>query len=281
MTHSYATRAWGMHHMSNNYFGLQAIARSACVKPRTIQSWFRQETQRANFALKMPREYERSMGIILLDLFPQEIETIAELTHTNPRGLLQWRLENRKDPLSSDLRHRTFQAVVKLKPLVNKAIKKHGVDKFFENKMLWPDPNLIYERTWRELDMLFVHELNTLMDWRFNKVKYPEKTKNENKKKKPKVMIGPHFMRYTEITSEGQHFPLETFQDNRRTGHLLGWSSSESIKNAKIADDLLPPNWGLRDKVVPLRAKKEEKLLDEIYEVEQKPLVYVLKFAAG
>lgn len=279
MTHSYATRAWAMHHMFNNYFGLQAIARSACVKPRTIQSWFRQETQRANFALKMPREYERSMGIILLDLFPQEIETIAELTHTNPRGVLQWRLENRRDPLSSDLRHRTFQAVIKLKPLVNKAIKKHGIDKFLENNMFWPDPNLIYERTWRELDMLFVHELNTLMDWRFNKVVYPEKTKD--KKKKPKTMIGPHFMRYTEITSEGQHFTLEMFQDNRRTGHLLGWSSPESIKNAKIADALLPPDWGLRDKVVPLRAKKEEKLLDEIYEVEQKPLVYVLKFAAG
>jgi hypothetical protein len=279
MTHSYATRAWAMHHMSNDYFGLQAIARSACVKPRTIQSWFRQETQRACFTLKMPREYERSMGIILLDLFPEDIVTIANQTYTNPRGLLQWRLENRKDPLSSDLRHRTFQAVVKLKPLVNKALKKHGIDKFLEDKMFWPDPNLIYERTWRELDMLFEKELNTLLVWRFNKVAYPEKTKD--KKKKPKTMIGPHFMRYTEITSEGQLFPLEIFQDNRRTGHLLGWSSLELIKNAKIADDLLPPDWGLRDKVVPFRAKKEEKLLDEIYEVKPKAQVYKLKFAAS
>jgi hypothetical protein len=71
------------------------------------------------------------------------------------------------------------------------------------------------------------------------------------------------------------------FQDNRRTKHLLGWSSPESIKNAKIADDLLPPDWGSRDKVVPFRAKKEEMLLDEIYEVKPKAQVYKLKFAAS
>ncbi|CAB4658742.1 unannotated protein [freshwater metagenome] len=279
MTHSYATRAWAMHHMSKDFFGLQTISRSACVKPRTIQSWFRQETQRADFTLRMPREYERSMGIILLNLFPERIETIALLTHTNIRALLQWRLENRKDPLSSDLRHRTFEAVIKLKPLVNKAIKKHGVDKFFNNKLLWPDPNLIYERTWRELDLLLIKDLYELFDWRYSMDN--DGGLSRDKKLKPKTMIGPHFMRYTEITSEGQHFPLESFRYVRKTGHMLGWYNIEAVKNAKIADELLPPDWGIRDKVVPFRAKKEAKLLDEIYEKEQKPLVYVLKFAAG
>jgi hypothetical protein len=168
MTHSYATRTWAMTHMSNDYFGLQTIARAAQVKPRTLQSWFRQETQRADLTIKMPREYERSMGIVLLDLCPKEIETIAALTFTNPRGLLQWRLENRQCPLSSDLRQRTFEAVIRLQPLVNKAIKKFGKERYLNNRNLWPDPNLVYEKTWIELDLLFRYTLIQLFNWRFN-----------------------------------------------------------------------------------------------------------------
>ena len=69
MTHAYAKRTWATTQMSQDFFGLYTIARAACIKPRTLQSWYRQETHRAEFAIKMPREYERSMGILLLDLF--------------------------------------------------------------------------------------------------------------------------------------------------------------------------------------------------------------------
>jgi len=267
MTHSYATRAWAVTHMSNDFFGLQTIARAAGVKPRTLQSWFRQETQRAELSIKMPREYERSMGIILLDLYPKEIETIAALTFTNPRGLLQWRLENRTDPLSSDLRQRTFEAVIRLKPLVNKAIKKFGKDKYLSNRNLWPDPNLAYEKTWIELDLLFRYTLVQLFNWRFNMDFDREKARDKNLK--PKTIIGPHFMRYTEITSEGQHFPLETFRYTRRTKHLLGLWRSEAIDKAMISDSLLPPDWETKGTLILFGSRKESRLLDEIYEGER------------
>ena len=279
MTHSYATRTWAITHMSNDFFGLQTIARAAGVKPRTLQSWFRQETQRVEFTLKMPREYERAMGIILLNLFPEDIETIATLTFTNPRGLMQWRLENRKCPLSSDLRHRTFQGVSKLEPLVAKAIRKYGKKKFLINKELWPDPCLIYERTWVELDFIFHYTVHRIYDWRYFKKYNPEYA--EKNFKKAKVMVGPHSTRYTEITSEGQHFPLESFRYTRRTDHLVGFYRDEAIKITKIANLLLPPDWELKDKVVQFRSKRESEVLDKIYEVDIEAQVYRPKFAAS
>jgi hypothetical protein len=279
MTYSYATRTWAITHMSHDFFGLQTIARAAGVKPRTLQSWFRQETQRAEFTLKMPREYERAMGIILLNLFPAEMETIADLTFTNPRSLMQWRLENRTCPLSSDLRHRTFQGVSKLEPFVAKAVKKHGKKKFLTNKEFWPDPYLIFERTWVELDMIFFITIYRLYDWRYFKKYNPEFA--SKKLKKPKVMVGPHSTRYTEITSEGQHFPLESFRYTRRTDHLVGFYRDEAIESSRIANLLLPPDWELKDKVVQFRTRHELEVLDKIYEVETEAQVYKPKFAAG
>jgi len=255
MTYSYATRTWAITHMSNDFFGLHTIARAAGVKPRTLQSWFRQETHRAQLSIKMPREYERSMGIILLDLFPKDIETIAKLTFTNSRSLLQWRLENKNCHASSDLRYRTFKAVALLKPIVAQLIRKHGKNKMLESKMLWPDPYLVFERTWLELDLTLIYTLFKVFDWRYYKDN--EETAALSKMKKPKTMIGPHSTRYTEITNEGQHFPLESFRYSRRTEHILGWYNQEAAEKTLLTKSLLPPDWKMKDKVVKLKTKKK------------------------
>ena len=94
-------------------------------------------------------------------------------------------------------------------------------------------------------------------------------------------MIGPHFMRYTEITSEGQHFPLETFRYTRRTKHLLGLWSNDAIENAMIADSLLPPDWETKGTLLLFGSPKEFKLLDEIYEGKEIKSENVLKRAAS
>lgn len=257
MTHSYATRAWALHHMSNDYFGLQTIASMACVKPRTLQSWFRQETRRTKFSLKMPREYERAMGIILLDLLPYQEELIASLVFTNIRTLKEWRVENRYRPFNSDLTHRTSEGVVILQPLIEKNLKKYGQEKFLADRMLWPDPNLIYEETWKELDELFYQDL---VEQRKRYLRSTMKSKiGPSHKIKKRVLVGPHFMRYTEITREGQHFPLESFQSQRPLKHLIGGGGLEAQGLAKISDQLLPRDWKMKGKVVSIKRRTKSK----------------------
>jgi hypothetical protein len=257
MTHSYATRAWALHHMSNDYFGLQTIASMACIKPRTLQSWFRQETHRAKPTLKQPREYERAMGIILLDLLPYQDDQIAKLVLTNIRTLREWRVENRYRPYESDLTLRTLEGVAILKPLVEEGLKKYGQEKFLTDKMLWPDPNLIYEETWKELDELFYRDLVQ------QRKRYLGSRKNlksgPSHKIKKRVFVGPHFMRYTEISREGQHFPLESYQSERPTKHLIGAGGLEAQGLARISDQLLPRDWKMKGKVVSTKRKTKTK----------------------
>lgn len=257
MTHSYATRAWALHHMSNDYFGLQTIASMACVKPRTLQSWFRQETHRAKPTLKQPREYERAMGIILLDLLPHQDDQIAKLVLTNIRTLREWRVENRYRPYDSDLTLRTLEGVAILKPLVETGLKKYGQEKFLMDKMLWPDPNLIYEETWKELDELFYRDLVQQRKRHLGPRKNSKSGPSHKLKKR--VFVGPHFMRYTEISREGQHFPLESYQSERPTKHLIGAGGLEAQGLARISDQLLPRDWKMKGKVVSIKRKTKTK----------------------
>ena len=264
MTHSYATRAWAIEHMSNDFFGLQAIASMACVNPRTLQTWFRQEIHRAKLTLKQPREYERAMGIILLDLLPHRDEQIAKLVFTNFRTLREWRVENRYRPLDSDLTHRTFQGVETLRRLVEKKLRKYGRENFLTDKMLWPDPNLIYEKTWKELDYLFY--LSLIKQQNRNLGLTSNLADGPLPKFAKRVYIGPHVMRYTEISREGQHFPLESYQSTRPTGHLIAAGTPEALKLTKISEQLLPHDWKMKDKVVPFKSRTETRLLTKIYE---------------
>ena len=212
----------------------------------------------------MPREYERSMGIILLDLFPNREGQISKLVCTNHRALHQWRVENRFRPLDSDLIYRTFQAVLTLQGPVKKKVEKFGEEKFLTDKMLWPDPNLIYEKTWRELDELLhlnlmqLHYRNLGITGTGTHGPLPPHIKKTN--------IGPHVMRYTEVSYDGYKYPSKTYQANRRTKHLNGAGTREALEKAKIAKELLPPNWKMNDSFAPFRSRTESKLLMEIYE---------------
>ena len=120
--------------------------------------------------------------------------------------------------------------------------------------------------------MIFFITIYRLYDWRYFKKYNPEFA--SKKLKKHKVMVGPHSTRYTEITSEGQHFPLESFRYTRRTDHLVGFYRDEAIESSRIANLLLPPDWELKDKVVQFRTRHELEVLDKIYEVETEAQVY-------
>jgi hypothetical protein len=66
-------------------------------------------------------------------------------------------------------------------------------------------------------------------------------------------------MRYTEISREGQHFPLESFQSQRPIKHLIGAGGLEAQGLAKISDQLLPRDWKMKSKIVPIKSKAKAK----------------------
>jgi len=204
------------------------------------------------------------MGIILLDLFPNREGQISKLVCTNRRTLHQWRVENRYRPLDSDLMYRTFQGVLTLQRPVQKKIEKFGVDKFLTDKMLWPDPNLIYEKTWIELDELL--HLNLVQLQYRNLGITGTGSHGPLPQHMEKTNIGPHVLRYTEISYDGYKSFAKTYQANRPIKHLIGGGSREVLEKAKIAKELLPPYWTINNSFAPFRSRKESKLLTEIYE---------------
>jgi hypothetical protein len=147
--------------------------------------------------------------------------------------------------------------VVILQPIIEKNLKKYGQEKFLADRMLWPDPNLIYEETWKELDELFYQDL---VEQRKRYLRSTMKSKiGPSHKIKKRVLVGPHFMRYTEITREGQHFPLESFQSQRPLKHLIGGGGLEAQGLAKISDQLLPREWKMKGKVVSIKRRTKSK----------------------
>jgi hypothetical protein len=256
-----------MEQMFKDYFGINAIAAGACVNWKTVEAWFRQDTERGKLMLKTPREYERSMGILFLEEFPKDFQIISKLLYTKPDSLQQWRLDNYSKPLSSDLRQRTFQGVFKLRSLVKKGIKEHGKSEYLNNKILWPDPRHIYERTWRELDFLMELQVNQLFDWRVNELF--EEPVPEIASRKPKNFRGPHVSRYTQFSDEYRIREM-SYQRTRRVSHLKGYYRIEALEKAEIADDLLGAEWGMRDEAFPARERQETKLLNEIYRKKKK-----------
>lgn len=269
MTYSYATRAWALLHMEKNFFGLQTIATCADVKPKTLQSWFRQDTNRAPDTLKMPREYERAMGILLLDNFPEAIEKIAKQLNTNTRAVLQWRVENRYRPYSSELRRRTHEGTKILEKFVLSGIFNHGKEKYLDNKMLWPDPMLIFRETWLALDAVLLEKLHRLFWWRYcSETNSPYLLAFQTR---PTRMVGPHSTRYAEIETEGPWIHDDYyFEQSRRTGHILGCYNHEAVAMAEITDELLCTN-NNEGKLIELPIGEVDPGLKNVDNLKEKP----------
>ena len=267
MTFSYAVRAWTMEQMSMDYFGINAIATGACVNWKTVEAWFRQDTDRAKLMMKTPREYERSMGILLYEECPKELALISKLVYSKPDSLQQWKTDNYSKPLSSDLLERTFQGVYKLRTLVKEGLGEHGESEYLKNRMLWPDPRTIFERTWRELDSLMTIHVDQLFAWRINDIS--EEPIPEIASRRPKNFRGPHRNRYSEFNGK-YLFPEQSYQKTRRVSHLSGCYRIEAYENAEIADELLGEDWGIKDEPFPDRQEQESILLDQIYKREKR-----------
>ena len=66
----------------------------------------------------MPREYERALGLLLLEKYPDQINQISKIIFTTPRMLKEWDIENRLHWEKSDLRRQTKYMIDFLRPKI-------------------------------------------------------------------------------------------------------------------------------------------------------------------
>ena len=118
MTYSYVRQAWVNQQLLKGVFGITTISRAAGIPESTGKTWLRQGSCRLPSHKKMPREYERALGILLLERYPDSKLQIAKMVFTTPRMLHEWDLENRLHSHTSDLRRQTAQMVIFLRPFL-------------------------------------------------------------------------------------------------------------------------------------------------------------------
>ena len=152
MTYAYATRSWALAQMHLYVFGRDTIAEACDVPPRTLATWYRSDLGRLPSLLKVPREDQRALGLVLLKRYPSNQEEIANLVLTKPRTLLEWRYCNNSSEFTSDLFDRTRQAIDIYDSVIDKYVElgSNGALKLIQGKL--PDADMIYRPIWREYD---------------------------------------------------------------------------------------------------------------------------------
>ena len=155
MTYSYARQAWVEKKIDEGIFGITLISRAAGIPESTGKTWLRQHSNRLPSHKKMPREYERALGLLLLEKYPDQINQISKIIFTTPRMLKEWDIENRLHWEKSDLRRQTKYMIDFLRPKIGDYfhIDPHG--KMKETKGQLPDSS--------EFELKFFEMLNLVL----------------------------------------------------------------------------------------------------------------------
>ena len=152
MTYAYATRTWALEKLSQYVFGRDTIAVAIDAPPRTVSTWYRQMIRRSPLTIKTPREDPRALGIVMLELYPRNIEEIASLVLTQPRTLLEWRQMNNNPRYQSDLFVRTRQLVAHYRKIMPEYVAIGDKGSLILTQGQLPSPDPVYEEIWSEYD---------------------------------------------------------------------------------------------------------------------------------
>ena len=159
MTYSYARRAWALEHFSRGYLGRETIAAGCGVPPRTLGNWLRDSYGKGPGLMKTPREYERALGILLYDRFPNERPSVAKLLHTKVRTIQEWRTQVRMPHFDSELLAATRLAMAILNPSIDEYFYSSGGEVHLLKERP-PDSLLLEELIWQVYDDI----LNRIID---------------------------------------------------------------------------------------------------------------------
>jgi hypothetical protein len=151
-------------------FGITFTSRIADIPEATGKTWLRQATHRLPASKKMPREYERGMGILLLEKFPTCGEQIAKMVFTTPRMLQQWVIEDRHHWQSTDLRQQTHAVAHYFRPRIDEYFALRESGEIYLVKNQWPD-STNFEKEFHEiLDLIAYFVIEMESNYRYIKI---------------------------------------------------------------------------------------------------------------
>ena len=245
MTHSYALRAWAIEQMSQFIFGRETIAKAAGINPRTLSSWYRQETYRLKGGCHYPNEYERAFAIVVYRNGPDSLKSLSEVLKVPPRSIEEWHRIDRKMQYTSELQLRTNDGVVALGKIVEKDLQEYEINAYLADRQLWPDPRHVYEMTWLELDyrlrqMIAMEHIRRcgLPRYRLGSLPVGEQF-SELREAKKIIVVGPHATRGSTRTSE-EHVDRDEFTErNRAKGRFVGLDLGRYENYSGVAENLL------------------------------------------
>ena len=154
MTYSYVRQAWVEDQINQGIFGITLISRAAGIPEATGKTWLRQASHRLPAHKKMPREYERALGILLLEKYPDSVKQIALMFSTTPRMLEEWEIENRYHWEQSDLKRQTHYLREYLKPQIDEHFSVDDNGKIQLTKGRWPSSTDFEEKFFSMLDVV-------------------------------------------------------------------------------------------------------------------------------
>lgn len=170
ITYSYVRQSWVEKQIQEGIFGITLISRVAGIPESTGKTWLRQATERLPAHKKMPREYERAIGILLLEKYPKHLSQIAKMVFTSPRLLQQWVAEDRNHWSTSDLREQTHAMTRHLRPCIDEYF---GIDidgRIYLLKGRWPDSTEFEQYFHEILNLILYFVLELESTYRFNKI---------------------------------------------------------------------------------------------------------------
>lgn len=174
MTYSYLLRAWAMEHIDKGILGRDAIAAVCGVPPRTVGSWIRAETGRGAYLITTHREYERALGILLYDNFPNHRFQAAEIVQASTRMIQEWRTQLHSPRYNNEFAGATRLAVVVMSPKIKRYFKITD-GQITQSKGKLPDSLDLEEIVWQVYDDILLKMLQQT-----HLVRYRKKTSGSN-----------------------------------------------------------------------------------------------------
>jgi hypothetical protein len=221
-------------------FGRESIAEAACVKPRTISTWFRQEIRKLPYGRKLPNEYQRAMGIVLSSFYPQLKAEIASALKVPQRTLVQWKLENTRRSGAGDLLSRTREGVTLLEMLIDPKMGIEEALQYIHDRKSWPDPEWLYRNTWRELDD------NMYTTIKFESIRKDLMASGQPLSKElkfsqyldPILFVGPHINRYANIEVGFDVYRDPDFLKSRVVGRFKEGQLLDYLEYSEVSSTL-------------------------------------------
>ena len=196
-SYSWVRRNWVVSEFSKDEFGINTISKLAEIPIGVAKDWCRRSYSDLNPNMKKAREYERAIGILLIENFSNQKEDIASLLKVSPSILYRWKNEDRNFNQKNDLYQVTHLLIEILKVSINEFFQVNDQGHLILSKNRWPSDEELIKNF--EKMMIYKKDLLLWANYRYRLLKLSPDMLNFTSKNfliEKTKMNGPHPNRY-------------------------------------------------------------------------------------